>query len=321
MSRMRCGRISVPCLLLAGFCLISCAGKQDSPGPTEEAGPPPSVEVSSELAALFPKPGEVPGWAMSRDVSSYGPESLWQFIDGAADRYLAYGFEEAAASEYAQEETGPRILIDIYRMKDPLNAYGIYTQERSPDSQFVKVGNEGYSTGTTLNFWAGSYYVKTTAFEEKTAAAGELTRLAGAVAAKATSQGAEPAEISYFPRTNLLPHTMTYIPRDVLGQSYFVNGFEAKYRSRGTDYRMILLVLESPVTSERALARYREFLSGGGKAVTDLAAPGQGGIAGTEGFYGSVVAVRSGRHVAMVLGNLSENEGKRLVGELLRNIR
>ena len=313
-------KISVPCLLLAGFCLISCAGKQGSQRPTEETGPPPSGEVSPELAALFPKPGELPGWAMSQDARSYGPESLWQFIDGAADRYLAYGFEEAAASEYAQEGTGSRILIDIYRMKDPLNAYGIYTQERSPDSQFVKVGNEGYSTGTTLNFWAGSCYVKTTAFGEKAAVAGELTRLAGAVAAKVTVQGAEPAEISYFPRANLLTHTMTYIPRDVLGQSYFVNGFEAKYRVRGTDYRMILLVLESPAAAERALARYREFLTGGGKAVTDLAAPGQGGVAGTEDFYGSVTAVRSGRYAAMILGNLPENEAKRLVEELLRNI-
>jgi hypothetical protein len=277
--------------------------------------------MSSELAALFPTGGEVPGWAMSQDVRSYGPEGLWQFIDGAADRYLAYGFEEAAASEYAQDGTGSRMLIDIYRMKDPLNAYGIYTQERSPDYQFVKVGSEGYSTGTTLNFWAGSYYVKTTAFEEKTEIGREMNRLAGAVAAKVTAPGAEPIEISYFPKTDLLPHTMTYIPRDVLGQSYFVNGFEAKYRARGTDYRMILLVLESPVAAERAMARYRAFLSGGGKVVADLTAPGQGGIAGTESFYGNVVAVRSGRHVAMVLGNPSGNEGKRLVDELLQNIR
>lgn len=314
-------KIIAPCLLLAGICLASCSGKQSGPGRTEEPLSPPTAGMSSEPSALLPAPGEVPGWTISQKASIYGPENLWQFIDGAADRYLVYGFEEAAASEYAQEGTGSRMLIDIYRMKNPLNAYGIYTQERSPDCRYAKVGNEGYSTGTTLNFWAGPYYVKITAFEEKEAIGQEMTRLAGAVAAKVTVPGVEPAEIGYFPRTDLLPGTMTYVPANVLGQSYFVNGFEAKYRSQGIDYRMILIALESPVAAKRAIARYREFLSGGGRSVTDLAAPGQGGIAGTERYYGNIIAIRASRYIAMVLGGLPENRGKRLIEELLQNVR
>lgn len=312
--------ISASCLLLAGLCLISCTGKQGTQGSNEEAVPPPSAEVSPQLAALLPARGEVPGWAMPQKARSFRPENLWQFIDGAADRYLAYGFEEVATSEYAQEGTGRKTLIDIYRMKSPLNAYGIYTQERNPDYQFLKVGNEGYTTGTTLNFWAGSYYVKITAFEQKDEVIREMSRLAGAMAAKVTAPGTEPIETGYFPKTNQLPHTIAYVPRDVLGQSYFINGFEAKYREDGKEYKMVLVILESPEAAQYAMTRYRQFLSGGGQAVSDLSAPGQGGFAGKEGFYGNVVAVRSGRHIAMIVGALSENEGKKLVAELVGNI-
>jgi hypothetical protein len=258
---------------------------------------------------------------MSQKARSFRPEDLWQFIDGAADRYLAYGFEEVAASEFVQEGTGCRVLIDIYRMKDPLNAYGIYAQERSPDYQFLKVGNEGYSTGNTLNFWAGPYYVKITTFERNDAVMREISELARVMAAKVTAPGAEPVEIGHLPKTNQLPHTMAYIPRDVLGQSYLVHGFEAKYRADGRDYRMILVVLESPDAAQRAMARYRQFLSGSGKAVNDLAAPGQGGFSGKEDFYGDIIAVRSGRNIAMILGALSENERKKLLTELVENIR
>jgi len=312
--------INAPCLLLAGLCLISCARNESSPGSNKRAAPPPPADVSPQPAALLPARGEVSGWAMSQKARSFGPDNLWQFIDGAAERYLAYGFEEVVASEYLQEETGCRMQIDIYRMKNPLNAYGIYTQERSPDYQFLKVGNEGYSTGNTLNFWAGSYYVKITAFEQKNAVFREMARLAGAMAAKVTAPGAEPLEAGYFPKTNQLPRTMAYVPRDVLGQSYLVNAFEARYRAGGREYRMILVILESPEAAQRAMARYRQFLSDGGRAVKDLAAPGQGGFAGEEGFYGNIVAVRSGRHIAMILGALSEDEGKRLVAELLGHV-
>ncbi len=312
-------KITKTLVLLAGLCLISCAeresrqkeAKRDVPGATAEAPP--------QLAALLPERDEMPGWAMPKQPRLFRAENLWEFIDGAADRYLAYGFEEVVTSEYAQDGTGLQVLVDIYRMKDPLNAFGIYTQERNPEYRFLNVGNEGYLTGTTLNFWTGSYYVKITAFEEKDATRQVMSSLARAVAAKVTAPGAEPAEVGRFPKAGQLPHTVVYIPRDVLGQSYFTRGFEARYKAGDREYRMILVILESPEAAQGAMARYRQFLSGGGKPVNDLAAPGQGGFAGRESFYGNIVAVRSGRHIAMVLGVDSEDEGKRLVAGLVED--
>jgi hypothetical protein len=101
---------------------------------------------------------------------------------------------------------------------------------------------------------------------------------------------------------------------DVFGR-LFVNGF----KQSGQTARYRIVAFEGG--SQAAMARYRQFLSGGGKVVNDLAAPGQGGFAGKEDSYGNIVAVRSGRNIAMILGTLSENEAKRLVTELVGNIR
>ncbi len=313
-------KITATLVLCAGLCLISCARQESSRSETKEASPVAGAEVSPQLAALLSAESEVPGWRISQKPRSFKADNLWEFIDGAADRYLAYGFEEVVSSEYLQEGTGSQVLVDIYRMRDPLNAFGIYTQERSPEYQFLNVGNEGYLTGTTLNFWIGSYYVKITAFEERDATRQVMANLARAVAAKVTAPGGEPAEVGYFPITDQLPHTTVYIPRDVLGQSYLANGFEARYKAGEKEYRMLLVILHSPEAAQGAMARYRQFLSGGGKPVSDLAAPGQGGFAGRESFYGNIVAVRSGRHIAMVLGVDSEDEGKKLVAGLVENI-
>ncbi len=313
-------KITKTLVLLVGLCVISCAGRESRQKETKGDVPGATAEVSTQLAALLPAREEVPGWAMSKQPRSFKAENLWEFIDGAADRYLAYGFEEVVTSAYVQDGTGLQLLVDIYRMKDPLNAFGIYTQERNPDYQFLNVGNEGYLTGTTLNFWTGPYYVKITSFEEKDTARRDMATLAGAVAAKVTAPGAEPAEVAYFPKAGQLPHTVIYIPRDVLGQSYLTRGFEARYKAGESEYRMILVILESPEAAQGAMARYRQFLSGGGKPVNDLAAPGQGGLAGRESFYGNIVAVRSGKNIAMVLGANSEDEGMRLVAGLVENI-
>lgn len=114
---------------------------------------------------------------------------------------------------------------------------------------------------------------------------------------------------------------MVYVPKDVLAQSYFTGGFEARYKVDAREYKMILVILESPEAAQKALARYRQFLSSGGKAVKDLPTPGQCGFTGKDSFYGNLVAVRSGRHIAVALRVLSEDEGMKLTAELVENIR
>ncbi len=309
-------------LVTVFFCLglISCGGQD---GAREETASMPATvaEAPDHLLALLPAENDVPGWALSESPRSFTADNLWEFINGAAEGYLAYSFKQVVSADYAQEGTGYQAVVDIYEMKDPLNAFGIYAQERNPDYSFLQVGNEGYSGGTSLNFWTGPYYVKITSFEEKEAVTAELSKLANRIADRVTSPGGEPLEAGYFPKANQLPYTMQYIPKDVLAQSYFVNGFEAKYKSGDQEYKLILMVLESPAAAREALDRYQQFLSSSGKGIREEKSPGEGGFSGEDSFYGNMAANYSGKYIAVALGTPTREAGSKLIAELLGNVK
>jgi len=307
---------------IAAFCLCSCGNRETgSQEAKDTAAPTATAEASPHLLALLPADKAVPGWSMSQKPRSFTAGNLWEFIDGAADGYLAYGFQEVVSADYAQEGTGYQAVVDVYQMKDPLNAYGIYAQERSPGSQFLKIGNEGYSGGTSLNFWAGPYYVKITVFEEKAAIQQEIAKLASAVAGKVKAPGAEPAEAAWFPKSNQLPHTLLFIPKDVLAQSYLANGFEAKYKAGDKEYKMVLVSLANAEAAQEAMARYRQFFMTGGKEVKDLKTPGDGGFSGKDSYYGNMAAVRAGKNLVIALGAPAEDATRKMIAELVGNIK
>jgi hypothetical protein len=148
-----------------------------------------------------------------------------------------------------------------------------------------------------------------------------MVELARAIASKVTDPGAEPREFSWFPTQGQLPRTGKYIARDVLAQSYLTNGFEVRYKAGARDSRLVLIGLKNAAEAVEALTRYREAVLKDGKGrLADIAAPGDGGFAGTHGFYGNVVAVRAGAHLAVALGAPSEAAARKQLAELVRKI-
>ena len=67
----------------------------------------------------------------------YQPDNLWDFINGAADAYLALGFEELHVAEYKKGRDV--IKLEIYRHSDHTMAFGIYATERSPSFNFTNL--------------------------------------------------------------------------------------------------------------------------------------------------------------------------------------
>jgi len=165
-------RIALIALVIASVALAGCrkdqaAGTKDSPA----AAPATAASGSPQLLALLPANDEVPGWTVTRAARSFTADNLWELINGAADGFVTYGVQEVVTADYTQAGTGYQAVIETYQMKDALNAFGKYAEERNPDYRFIPVGNEGYSGGTSVNFWAGQYYVKITTFQEKGAVA------------------------------------------------------------------------------------------------------------------------------------------------------
>jgi hypothetical protein len=309
-------------LILAAALFDACVRDQTTArNETPAAGPQAGGAASRHLSAMLPAANEVQGWTVSREPKSYTADNLWEAIDGAADGFVAYGVQDVVTANYKQAGSGNEAAVEIYQMKDALNAYGKYSEERNADYRFIDIGNEAYSGGTSLNFWKGAYYVKITSFQPNDALEQEMVKLARSVAGKVSDVGAEPLELSYFPQQNQMPHTARYLPKDVLGQTYFTNGFEAHYKAGTKDSRLVLIVLGTPAQAQDAIARYRQSVSKDGKNTKDLTAPGEGGFAGKDRFYGNLAAVRQGRHVVVALGTVDEETARKQLAQMVGNIK
>jgi hypothetical protein len=160
--------------------LASCSTGQDQAqkAASQEVKSSPLAPESQKLLALLPDDSSVPGWTRGAEVRFFGPNNLFEYIDGAADGYLNYGFQEVVTAEYGNPQKSFQAVMDIYRMKDARNAFGIYTSELNPKSEFRRIGVEGYIGGTALNFWSGPYYVKLTVFQESEDLKQEMVKLA-----------------------------------------------------------------------------------------------------------------------------------------------
>ncbi len=84
-----------------------------------------SVLFSTPLPAQDPVFPSLSGYKIKTDYPVYLPDNLWDFINGAADTYLAYGFVDLHVAEYKKGKNV--IKAEIYRHSDNIMAFGIYS--------------------------------------------------------------------------------------------------------------------------------------------------------------------------------------------------
>jgi hypothetical protein len=183
-----------------------------------------SNAVAFETANFLP---DITGFA-KKTTMKYNASDLFNYIDGAADMYLNYGFKELVVATYEKPEM-QSITIEIYRHENPDCGFGIYSQERSVNTQnFVNIGSQGYYEAGTLNFFKNCYYVKITGNnvekEENV-----FLDVANNIAAKLPGNTNMPDIFSKFPRKGKLVNQDRYVPKNFLGYPCFINVFTCDY--------------------------------------------------------------------------------------------
>lgn len=292
--------------LLLLVCAASCSRREEQPKAPEKAAVPALSPESQKLVALLPDNNAVPGWTRGAEVRFFGPDNLFELINGASENFLIYGFKQVVTADYSNpQNSSAQATVEIYEMKDPRNAFGVYASERNPASEFRKIGAEGYLGGTALNFWAGPYYVKMTVFEEKEELKQALVKLGEAVSRKIGAADAVIPEIASFPKADQVPHSERYLAKDVLGQTYFKEGFEATYRKGKAESKIVIVLPGDEAAATEALSKYKQFTGSSGKVAREVSAPGNGGFVGKDSYYGNMAALRDGARIVIALGGPS----------------
>ncbi len=226
----------------------------------------PGWTSPSDLNAfVFP---EVAGWKQSGEIQTFKPETLFEYINGGADLYLAYDFQELKVGEYSNEKKAS-VTIEIYRHKTPTLAFGIYSQERLPDANFIAVGDQGYIEENVLNFLEGPYYVKINSFKTGPDDREVLIAFAKKVSETLGEKGALPSILSSFPEEGKKKNSEKFISKNFLGYSFLHSAFTADYEVSGTKFKLFVIEPGGRTECKNMIQKYLEQTGKTEKNVTE----------------------------------------------------
>ncbi|MEW6359928.1 MAG: DUF6599 family protein [Planctomycetota bacterium] len=298
-------KISNALILVCVLSLAAAAQEAEPPDPT----------------LLLPAAGQVEGWARADEPRVFEPENLFEYINGAAETYLDYGFVICATAEFRPTD-GRKIAvnIDIYDMAAIDNAFGIYSNGAFADANYVDLGTEGYLTESSADFFKDRYYVKATGYGKPKDVQQPVLALAKAVAANIKAEPKPPSGVAFMPEEKRVPKTLKYFRGNALGQSFLKDAFQATYQLGDGDLnsqpQLLVARLESPEKAVEALTRFKAFLAEAGK----IASEGADRFVANDPYYKTVVVRVSGKYFLCVLKSPSEDAAGTLIEAAIANL-
>lgn len=211
---------------------------------------------------------ELPGWKMSGEIQTFVPKTLYEYINGAADLYFAYDFQELKVAEYQNQKKGS-VTVDVYRHKTPLHAFGIYSQERLPEANFLDIGIQGYYEKGFLNFLTGPYYVKLSAINTGPEDQEALVAFAKRTAENLGPKGSFPSILSAFPAEGKQKHSEKFIAKNFLGYAFLHSSFTADYELQAKKFKLFVIEGKNKNECKDIIEKYLQTVKSPRKDTTE----------------------------------------------------
>jgi hypothetical protein len=257
---------------------------------SSEAPPPPiPADVRARLARLLPD-------FAGADVKPSGERKfyssdLFRYIDGAAEAFLGYDMVAMVHQEYRVKAAD--ITLDIYDMGKALNAFGMYSAERSPSYHFLSVGAEGYVSDFVLNFFQGEFYVKLSAFSDDGKSAPDLVPFAQAISTRIGSEKSSPTALSILPSEHRAAKSEKFINKEPLGHEYLAPAIEATYLVDGKSVVLLISKASDAAGATEKVRQLRDDFRKSGK-VEPLPGAVPGVFRGSNPYEGEMVFFSQG---------------------------
>ena len=213
-----------------------------------------ATAVSGAVPAL---PDEVAGWRAQAPAVRYDAQTIFQYIDGHGEVYLAYGMRACHARRYAGPAGEGEVVADAFEMDSPADAYGVFTHSR--EGEPVDVGQDATFGYGTLAFWKGRHFVSVLAEQESERTRAAVLALGRAVAEAIPEAGERPALVGRLPAAGLDPASVVYLrhprileahvpvgPDNPLGVGPSAPAVASRYRLDGGGADLVLVDYADP---------------------------------------------------------------------------
>jgi hypothetical protein len=245
-------------------------------------------------------PDSIGQWQAEGPATSYDRHTIFDYLDGGAEVYLAYGMVAATSRRYTCPG-GPPIEASIFTMEAPDGAFGVFTYERMDADAGIGQGSE-YGGGI-LRFWQGHTFVFIQAGSETPGSHDALFALGRHVATHLGEDATPPDLIPALPLEGLRPLTVRYalspsilknieptLNDNPLGLPQGLPAVFARYGRPGDPLRMLVARCADTATAREGTAAYIRLRSPRGSEASHPFRGNDGwSIAGTAGQYAILV--------------------------------
>ena len=214
-------------------------------------------------------PSEAAGWKWDGKEMKYNSKTLFSYIDGAAELYLAYGFQNLTVRRFEKSGQSP-IVVELYEMTSSEDAYGVFSFEHQDEAAGIGQGSE--FGGGLLRFWKGKYFVSIYSEGEGAEVESGILKMGRAAANSIPGVGPEPKLVGFIPGKDLglVDKSVRYLKSHVLlNQRFFIAHQNILNLSRKTEavlaqylqgrQKTQLLLIRYP-DSKEAVDAYRSFI-------------------------------------------------------------
>jgi hypothetical protein len=235
----------------------------------------------ASIAAAAPSCDLVPGWTQSGPARAYTADNLFEYMDGNAEGYILYNFQEMHG--VTCRKGGVTFVLDISDMSDADFSYGLFSSNRDLRQPSYPVGMGGQIVPRRLIFAKGKYYVEIAANPEGDHTAA-LKAFAAALEKALPGSASPPSALSWFPTEQ--QQSLRLVPESVLGLRILQRGYMAQY-----DYGRAFVVLDdaAPEVMQKLKARFAESIPA---KIADES------FQATDKYLGRLCIFRKGRYIA-----------------------
>jgi Family of unknown function (DUF6599) len=167
-------------------------------------------------------PSEAGGWKWDGKEMDYDSRTLFKYMDGAAELYLAYGFQSLTVRRF-EKANQPPLIVELYEMASSEDAYGVFSFEHQDETAGIGQGSE--FGGGLLRFWKGKFFASIYAEGEGTNVESAILDIGRVVANSIPTTGPEPKLIGLIPGKDfgLADKSVRYLRSHILlNQRFFI---------------------------------------------------------------------------------------------------
>lgn len=238
------------------------SGEPAASAEAAEGGGEGAATTAAKPATGEPMEIALPGLKPMGKTEFYNADTLFEKIDGRSPAYVSFNCQQLRSRSFGLDGTaGSYVDVYEYRFDTPINAFGLFAQERDPKGKPLEFAQDGYASEMGFFFRQGNVYVQILCSDQiaKTLAVARAIAENRAQALPADDTGL--AARRKLPAEGMLADSVTFVPENALGQSFLNNVFQATYDFGGKKLTFFLMT----TTPDAAAAAWKSFLAFSGK--------------------------------------------------------